>query len=1029
MLLLASFPAAADVVLDGSFGSEGLVPAGTDPDGQFTNYLIEEKYGRLAGSNLFHSFLEFSIPGGESATFTAVNPIENVLARVTGGDVSRIDGALRSVIDGADLFLLNPSGVIFGPDASLEVQGSFHVSTADSLVFPDLVWPTGQAGGAVLTSAPPSAFGFLAAEPGSIELNGAQLSVPDGSTFSVVGGDISIVGRSASNVPSLKALAGQVQLASVASDLEVPVQVADLDVDSIASDRLGRVMLRQNAIVDVSGNGTRGSGSVVIRGGRFLMDDSKINALTTDGGGHATAVSVAAADRIAVRNGAIIQSSTSGTSQGGAIDLSGGVVVLRDRNTIVGAVTKSSAAGGDIRVNAGDLIVTDEANLITRSDQGASGVGGQIRLDAEHVTASDSGQIASETKGAGTGGGIEVRAQALSVTDRSRINSLSQGNGEGGVIHVDVAAGQVVVTDGGQITSEAQGSGAGGKVEVTADDLSVENAGQITTRAAKTATGRGGELEIHAGRILVASGDDLPEKVAQIGALSLSESGTPDAGGGGDLTITADAIELRYGGQIRTTTEGTGHAGDLEIHATDTLRASGTTVVMEDGEERKTPSGIFTRSAPEASGNGGKLFIGAKTVEIANGAEVSARTFGSGNAGKLTVEADERVSLTGGVDGPSLISARGFIGEGRNLAITTDLLELADGGQVSASTLGSGNSGNVTIGAREVHISGADPLAGNPSGVFARTNATVIDVPEGGNAGNIEMTASQSVRIVDGGQISVESRGAGNSGDITIDAGDMVVISDGGEVSARAAATGTAGSITVQGGQILTLSNGATITAQSAASGPAGSIHIRDVGEVTLDGASEISAKAQGIGDAGSINIETDQQLVLQDSAITTEAEQAFGGNIEIQTGWLAYLHGGKITTSVRSGEGDGGNIDIDPRFVVLNHSEVKAQADVGNGGNITIAAGDFLRSADSVVDASSRLGISGSVQILSPETDLSGDVAVLPTSFLDASSLLTDACAARSARAGSLVVRGQDRIPDSPDAPLRGFYMGGLEP
>ena len=93
--------------------------------------------GQIRGPNLFHSFGEFNVRSGESATFTGPNAIANILGRVTLGNESIIDGLLRSEIPGANLFLLNPSGVIFGPNASLEVSGAFHVSTADYLGLED----------------------------------------------------------------------------------------------------------------------------------------------------------------------------------------------------------------------------------------------------------------------------------------------------------------------------------------------------------------------------------------------------------------------------------------------------------------------------------------------------------------------------------------------------------------------------------------------------------------------------------------------------------------------------------------------------------------------------------------------------------------------------------------------------------------------------------------------------------------------------------------------------------------------------
>jgi filamentous hemagglutinin family protein len=117
----------AQITLDGSLGPAGPL---TGPQ-----YQIGAELGQIRGSNLFHSFGQFHVQTGERATFTGPNTIANILSRVTGGQPSSIDGLLRAEIAGANLFLLNPSGVLFGPNASLDVSGSFHVSTADFLRF------------------------------------------------------------------------------------------------------------------------------------------------------------------------------------------------------------------------------------------------------------------------------------------------------------------------------------------------------------------------------------------------------------------------------------------------------------------------------------------------------------------------------------------------------------------------------------------------------------------------------------------------------------------------------------------------------------------------------------------------------------------------------------------------------------------------------------------------------------------------------------------------------------------------------
>jgi filamentous hemagglutinin family protein len=159
----------AEVTLDGTLGPAGAI------EGPNYNYVIPAEVGQQRGDNLFHSFGRFSIETLGSATFTGPSTIANVIGRVTGGQSSWIDGALRSDIPSANLYLLNPAGVAFGPNATLDVKGSFHVSTADYLRLGDGgVFHATQPQASGLTSAPPSAFGFLDDHPASISIIGSR---------------------------------------------------------------------------------------------------------------------------------------------------------------------------------------------------------------------------------------------------------------------------------------------------------------------------------------------------------------------------------------------------------------------------------------------------------------------------------------------------------------------------------------------------------------------------------------------------------------------------------------------------------------------------------------------------------------------------------------------------------------------------------------------------------------------------------------------------------------------------------------
>jgi filamentous hemagglutinin family protein len=249
------------------------VPTHITPDGTLDTRVTQTGRvhtimgGTLRGSNLFHSFNRFDVGTGDTASFTSMRTgIENILSRVTGGQQSIIDGRLQSTIPGANLFLLNPAGVIFGSNASLDVSGSFHVSTADVLRLTDgkLFNTTPGPQDQLLTTAPPAAFGFLQENPAAIHIQGSHLSVLPGETLSAVGGDIEIAGDFSSlfGFPTLSAPSGQISLVSVASPgdvvFPVPGEPSTLSVESF--ERLGEVTLSDFALIDASGSACSSTG-------------------------------------------------------------------------------------------------------------------------------------------------------------------------------------------------------------------------------------------------------------------------------------------------------------------------------------------------------------------------------------------------------------------------------------------------------------------------------------------------------------------------------------------------------------------------------------------------------------------------------------------------------------------------------------------------------------------------------------------------------------------------------------------------
>jgi len=166
--------------------------------------------GTRAGRNLFHSFERFSLATGERATFSGPPAIRNIIGRVTGGARSEIDGTIASTIPGADLYLLNPAGIAFGPNARLDLQGSFHVASAAELRFADgAIFSASDPAASSFTVAAPEAFGFLGPSPAPILVDRSVLEAPAGATLSLTGGDIA----SAQGV--LRAAGGQITLAAL----------------------------------------------------------------------------------------------------------------------------------------------------------------------------------------------------------------------------------------------------------------------------------------------------------------------------------------------------------------------------------------------------------------------------------------------------------------------------------------------------------------------------------------------------------------------------------------------------------------------------------------------------------------------------------------------------------------------------------------------------------------------------------------------------------------------------------------------
>jgi hypothetical protein len=228
----------------------------------------------------------------------------------------------------------------------------------------------------------------------------------------------------------------------------------------------------------------------------------------------------------------------------------------------------------------------------------------------------------------------------------------------------------------------------------------------------------------------------------------------------------------------------------------------------------------------------------------------------------------------------------------------------------------------------------------------------------------------------------------------------------------------------------VSLTNGASINSQSGSeedqgrfsTGRAGDI-IMDVTSLTLANQSKITSSSLGTepnaGDAGNITIQSGSTVVVHNSSITTEAKEASGGQITINAPEMVRLTNSEVSTSVKgvAGDSDGGNISIDPQFVILQNSQLVAQANAGAGGAINVIAGVFIADPNSLVSASSQSGPQGTVNIQSPVQNVGGELAALSQEFSSAAALLAQQCAARAAdgKFSTFVVAAREGLPAEP--------------
>lgn len=1020
LLLLAAIGAQAQtnlglVVLDGSTtGDVAQPPGGVVPATIDANYLIVEGYGHKEGSNLFHSFQQFSVEAGENARFTTEGGIDNIIARVPGDGLpagadraSYIDGLLES--PDASLFLLNPYGVFFGADAAVDVNGSFYVSTADVLNFEDdgASFFTKEGTPPVsFASTSPASFGFLVDDPAPIEFATRELCytrcVSNGETFSAVGGDILIDGLDQSN-RTIDVTGGRIQLVSVArAGVTVPLDATALDLGAHSADSFGEVRLRNRAVLTVPSDGssaTAGTGRIVIRGGRFVLAGSDLEAVAGSGSidGEATGIDVAVTDSIELSDyegnlSEVVSSSRDGRSgdirfTAESFTMSGGTRILNP--------TRDVAGGADVFIDANtiDLIGTGapasrQTQIVARPRGAAGTTSGDIHLSgraagtadrAPSVTIRDYAQIVAQSEDDVAGGDIRIATDSLDVRTSGEVLAITSENGSSGVVAID--AGVATLADDGLIQSLTEGQNTGAAIVVTGESLTLTRGGEISTRVTNAAaTGNGGNIDITVPEILV----------TESGSIASTNLG---AGVGGSIDITADtALTVSDEGQVFSLTGPDPPAAAfaaLEAPAPAppaspapygggdvTIQTGQLTVAGRDGAASVTQISSLTRAegvTGSDEGRGGDLTVHAEQIDLVDGGQMRVATLGSAPAGNLHVVAHGTPAGPGGAGTPGSISIRGVVdrfdpadpgtpiptpagifatsgegvdstasGAGGAALIEADIVELEDGGEIQSSTFGSGNASLLSVFATErVTLSGA---GGRASRIVAQGAV--------GEGGDIEI-ATGLLELVDGGEVSVSATDEGNSGSVSAEADRIVVRGSNAATpsgifakSTRGQlADGDAGSIHLIARDLVVTDLG-QIAVTTEGGGNAGSVLVEatDI-EVSNGGsiAGESSLVAGG-GDAGSLDLRAVQRILVSNAEISTRTRSGAGGNISLAAKQITVDRQG-VVSAATDGSGNAGQIvfqNVDD-VLITGGSEVTTKStaadDGGRAGEIKIAA------------------------------------------------------------------------------------------
>ncbi|GAP95305.1 two-partner secretion domain-containing protein [Leptolyngbya sp. NIES-2104] len=986
--------------------------------------------GITAGTHLFHSFREFSIPTNGAARFANPTNIQTIFSRVTGGTASNIDGLLQTN-GSASLFLLNPNGILFGANARLNIGGSFIGTTADRVKFAD-----GSEFSATSTDRPlltiSAPIGLqMGQTPGEIRVRGTGhtqtypgspyvpfdrnnsdrgLSVPAGKTLGLIGGNL-VLERGI-----LTAEGGHVELGAV-TESQIPIRLSQTETgwgfgyDGIA--KYGDIRLNQRSLVDASGIG---NGSIQLQGRQIDLLNGSTLLIQNIGTQAAGTMRVNASEAL--------------TLQG---DDLGGLAVSEIRTENL-----SSGKGADIVINAPQIAIRDGAQVSAWSL--GSGTGGALQVNADRslqIIGFASGNSARNSflgsanfGTAGSSGNVLVSTSQLSVTNGGVLTSTSAGVSRGGNVTINaresiqVSGITPIVLTPSLISTIAFASGNAGRLTIDSKQITVTNGGNIT--ASTLASGASGDLIIRASEFIRVEGQfvtDITSRPSQI--IAASDLSVPSVrlafglpplptGTAGSLSIQTPQLQVLNGGEISVRNDSVnGNAGTLQIQADS---------VLLDHQGKLT--------APALNGRGGNISLDAQSLHLNNGAQVNASTL-SGQAGDIRLAVRGKLQLSNQSEVLSNVQQAGQGGNitieaadlrlnrasrittnvqgtatGGTIQVSGDRLVLREGSTLSAVTAGAGNAGNVSVNVKEIDIAGVANTEIRGVGMTPTPSFIGSGTFPGsrGQGGSLTIN-SDRIRVSDGALISAGTLGQGNAGDAVIRARESITLSGVSPLPAPLFGYRT--------------SHPSRISASSLSNASAGSVNIQTP-LLTLSDGAVIEVNSRGQGGAGNLEITSDRVRLNNQASLAAEVAGGRQGNIKINTNLLTLRRGSQITTNATK-NAEGGNITINaPILLGLENSDIIANAVQGQGGKINITTQGIFGlqyrdrlTPESDITASSDFGIDGTVQINNIGLDPNSGLIELSAELADAGQKVAEGCS--TTQGSSFIITGRGGIPESP--------------